>query len=76
MEQPVSPTHPRLQPAISNNFGEIKQMDCHIPTRLLHLTILCRSYLGPNVWKGSWLARVSFFFLFFFFLTYFAAAAK
>lgn len=66
------PRIPSPKPAISNNFGEIKQMNCHIPTRLLHLTVLCRSYSGPNVWKGSWLARVSFFF----FLTYSAAAAK
>ena len=58
-EQPISPTHPLPQSAISNNFGEIKQMDRRIPTRLLHLTILCRSYSGPNVWKGSWLATVS-----------------
>lgn len=35
-------------------------MDRYIPTRLLHLTILCRSYSGPNVWKGSWLATVFF----------------
>lgn len=58
-EQPISPTHPLPQSAISNNFGEIKQMDRPIPTRLLHFTILCRSYSGPNVWKGSWLATVS-----------------
>lgn len=40
-------------------------MDRYIPTRLLHLTILCRSCSGPNVWKGSWLATVPFFFFFF-----------
>lgn len=47
-------------------------MDRYIPTRLLHLTIFCRSCSGPNVWKGSWLATVPFFF----FLSYSAAAAK
>ena len=66
IEQPISPTHPLPQPAISNNFGEIKQMDRCIPTRLLHLTILCKSYSGTNVWKGSWPATVSFFFFLFF----------
>lgn len=54
------PRIPSPKHAISNNFGEIKQMDRYIPTRLLHLTILCRSYSGPNVWKGSWLATVFF----------------
>lgn len=60
--QQFLPHVPSPRPAISSNFREIKQMDCHIPTRPLHLTILLGSCAGPNVWKGNWLAVVSFSF--------------
>lgn len=73
------PRIPSPKPAISHNLGEIKQMDLHMPTCPSHLTIFCRSYSGPNVWRGSWLARASFFFLslfFFFFFNLFCCSCK
>lgn len=50
--------HTSSKPAISNNFIEIKQMDCHIPSCLLHFCLHCRNYSEMKSWKETWLLVV------------------